>query len=144
MLGDWIKQEREARGWTQAELAARAGTSAAYIGHLEAGRRKDPRGSILEGLARAFGISIDEVRKQARGHLDIFPSDQLRAEGLPETHLRRMARLWLKSPERRAELLDSAHSLARATAKFEHLATELSEDDGDLPEVNHTPHAIAS
>lgn len=144
MLGDWIKREREVRGWTLAELGARVGTSGAYIQHLEAGRRKDPRGDILEGLARAFGVSIEAIRNEARQAPETFPAEQLRRDGLPEAEIARYRRYWIRYPGRRPALLEAAQGLARAYAKHEQLIAELHDDAGDTDQVDPAAHSIAS
>jgi transcriptional regulator with XRE-family HTH domain len=129
MLGDWIKREREARDWTLAELGERVGTSGAYIQHLEAGRRKDPRGDILEGLARAFGVSIEQ---------------QLRREGLPELEITRYQRFWRLYPDKRSAFLESAQDMARAYAKQEQLISQLHDDPGDTQQIDPASNPIAN
>ncbi len=53
-IGDRIKERREELGWSQVELAQRAGVSAGTIGNLEAGLRLRPRGIV--GLAATLGV----------------------------------------------------------------------------------------
>jgi transcriptional regulator with XRE-family HTH domain len=144
MLGDWIKREREARDWTLAELGERVGTSGAYIQHLEAGRRKDPRGDILEGLARAFGVSIEQIRKEIRTPPDIFPAEQLRREGLPELEITRYQRFWRLYPDKRSAFLESAQDMARAYAKQEQLISQLHDDPGDTQQIDPASNPIAN
>jgi len=50
-----LKQAREARGWSQEQLALEAGVSQGTIGNIESGARKRPR-DIL-GIASAVGVS---------------------------------------------------------------------------------------
>ena len=50
-----LKQAREARGWSQEQLAAEAGVSQGTIGNIESGARKRPR-DILRIVAAA-GVS---------------------------------------------------------------------------------------
>ena len=52
-----IRRAREARGWTQAMLAERVGTSQAYVARLEAGHIQ-PRVDTLERLAAALGYTF--------------------------------------------------------------------------------------
>jgi transcriptional regulator with XRE-family HTH domain len=139
MLGDWIKRARRARDWTQGELAARAG----YIQHLEANRRLSPRRDILEGLARAFGVSVDQLLKETSDIEGAFPADRLRAEGLPEQHIAELTELWAAYPADRAALLESAHSLARVNARLNQLTTRLKQEYGDAPQVE-PPHDRAA
>lgn len=49
------KGEREARGWSQSDLADRAGVSQGTIGNLESGLRKRPREIV--SIATALGVS---------------------------------------------------------------------------------------
>jgi transcriptional regulator with XRE-family HTH domain len=78
-LGDRIKEEREGRGWSQQELAARAGVSQGTIGNLEAGLRKSARN--LLGIAAAL-----EVRPEwlATGKGEKVPFGRGLTEGLRE------------------------------------------------------------
>lgn len=73
MIGQRIAQLRKARGWTQAELAARAGVHPNYITLLETGRRPDPGITLVCKLARALGVSVDA-----------FCPDLLTSDPIPE------------------------------------------------------------
>jgi DNA-binding XRE family transcriptional regulator len=53
-----IAQLRLKRGWSQAELARRAGTSQPYIARLEQGK-VDPQMSTALKIAKVLGVSID-------------------------------------------------------------------------------------
>ena len=54
---DTVKKARQHAGLTQAELAARAGTSQAHISAIEAGR-SDPSVSLLLEIARAANHTL--------------------------------------------------------------------------------------
>ena len=54
-----IRREREARNWTQKELAREADLSRSAVQKIETGERK-PNLATAKKLARVFGISIDE------------------------------------------------------------------------------------
>jgi len=58
-LGERVKTLREARGWSQAELARQAHVRQALISELETGKKTDTRGSILQRLARVLLVSVD-------------------------------------------------------------------------------------
>jgi transcriptional regulator with XRE-family HTH domain len=60
-IKDRLKQLRTAAGMTQQALAVKAGLSVSAVVHLEAGRIPDPRISTLRALARALGVSIDDL-----------------------------------------------------------------------------------
>jgi ribosome-binding protein aMBF1 (putative translation factor) len=59
-LGQLIRQAREARGWSQAELAKRAKLTQAYLSYLEADERQ-PSLSIAARLSRQLAIPLDEL-----------------------------------------------------------------------------------
>ena len=54
-----VRREREARNWTQKELAREADLSRSAVQKIETGERK-PNLATAKKLARVFGISIDE------------------------------------------------------------------------------------
>jgi transcriptional regulator with XRE-family HTH domain len=56
VFGDWLKQEREERRMTQAELAARIKTTQADISRLENGTRQ-PLVTELAPIFRALGLN---------------------------------------------------------------------------------------
>lgn len=60
-MGQRIRKLRDAKGWTQAELAKEAGTGEKYISALELDRRK-PGHELMAGLCRAFDITEQELR----------------------------------------------------------------------------------
>lgn len=65
-LGDRIKRLRDGRGLTQSALAALAGIKQPHLSQIESGVRQDPQGSVLAALARALGVTVDELlREQA-------------------------------------------------------------------------------
>lgn len=99
MLGDWIRSERERRGWSQSALARRAGITSQAINMLERGKSRSPNGTTVEGLAAAFGMTVADLYSAAYGDV---PSTltQLRSEGVPPAVL--------------AELEDAASELSEA------------------------------
>jgi transcriptional regulator with XRE-family HTH domain len=56
---------RQARRWTQEELAHRAGLSTRYIGQLER-NRASPSVDVLERLANAFRVAPVELLRPIR------------------------------------------------------------------------------
>lgn len=62
-MGQRIRRLRKAKGWSQTDLAERSGLARATIARLELarGRERLPSFSTLEGLARAFDITLDEL-----------------------------------------------------------------------------------
>ncbi len=55
-----MRNLRDQRGWTQEELAARAGKHWTYIGGIERGER-NPTVLVLADVARAFGVAISDL-----------------------------------------------------------------------------------
>jgi len=59
-FGKRLRALREARGWSQEEFADRAGLHRTYVSAVERGVR-NPTLSVLERLAKAFGIKLSEL-----------------------------------------------------------------------------------
>jgi transcriptional regulator with XRE-family HTH domain len=60
-FGDRLKRFRDSRGWSQRELAQRAGIPQPTIGYLETGRRSGLTVETARRIADALGISIDRL-----------------------------------------------------------------------------------
>jgi DNA-binding XRE family transcriptional regulator/molybdate-binding protein len=58
-----IRAARERRGWSQGELAARAGVTRQLVGAVETGRHA-PNVNAALGLAAALGLSVEELFAQ--------------------------------------------------------------------------------
>ena len=56
-----IKELRQARGWSPADLASALGVSVATVYNWETDKH-EPRASQLRDIARAFGVSMDSIR----------------------------------------------------------------------------------
>jgi transcriptional regulator with XRE-family HTH domain len=72
MVGAWVKAERERRGWSQSELARRAGLAQSYISRLEVNARTKPSLKVVEQFAQAFEISPEQLM-QAVGTMSPAP-----------------------------------------------------------------------
>jgi len=55
-----LKKHRQARGWSQAKLAEKVGTSTQYIGTLEI-KGKFPSSEMVHKLAGALGVDPTEL-----------------------------------------------------------------------------------
>jgi transcriptional regulator with XRE-family HTH domain len=57
-----IKRLRQAKGWTQAELAKKLGVSRVHVANLEspddAAHHRQPSLGLLEKLAKALGVPV--------------------------------------------------------------------------------------
>jgi transcriptional regulator with XRE-family HTH domain len=60
VLASNLKKHRYARGWSQAKLAEKIGTSTQYIGTLEI-KGKFPSSEMIHKLAKALGIDPTEL-----------------------------------------------------------------------------------
>ena len=60
-LGATVRRFREARGLSQNALAAAAGLDQGHLSAIEAGKRPNPTANVLLALARALGVTVDEL-----------------------------------------------------------------------------------
>jgi transcriptional regulator with XRE-family HTH domain len=72
LLASNLKTYRAARGWSQANLAEKTGTSTQYIGMIET-KIKFPSSNMLHKLAKALGIDPAELF-----HKDIDPETTMK------------------------------------------------------------------
>ena len=64
-LGEYIKEKRKLKDWSQRDLAAASGISNAEISRIESGKRKEPSSSILKDIANALGVPVEELLQEA-------------------------------------------------------------------------------
>jgi SOS-response transcriptional repressor LexA len=60
-FGKYVKAARERNMWTQDDLGARAGISTSAVAKIEADPIPHMRGTTYRGLAKAFGMSTDQL-----------------------------------------------------------------------------------
>jgi transcriptional regulator with XRE-family HTH domain len=65
ILGREIKKARADKGWKQQDLQVATGLSQTYLSKIELGKA-DPRFSIVERIARALDISLDQLSRKDR------------------------------------------------------------------------------
>ena len=58
-FGERLKRLREARGWSQQDLADESGVPYITIYRCERGLHQEPRVGVAAKLARALGVSLD-------------------------------------------------------------------------------------
>src|SRR5205085_1571135 len=58
-FGERLARIRQQRGWTQQELAERAGIRYETISRIENGVHKEPRVYVAVALAKALGTTVD-------------------------------------------------------------------------------------
>ena len=95
-IGGFVKEVREARHLSQAELARRCNLSRAYINALESGNVKEPSARTLGLLARALEIDIMEIL-EATGTIRINKDSGIADEAQLASYLRRERNLTEKS-----------------------------------------------
>ena len=64
-VGEEVKRLRQAKGWTQEQLAVYAGSSQPTVNLLEAGKR-NPSAATLEKLASALEVEVVDLFPKAR------------------------------------------------------------------------------
>jgi transcriptional regulator with XRE-family HTH domain len=64
-FGEYIKNLRIEKGWSQRELASKIGITSAVISRLESSERKKPSLTTLNAIAQNLGISQFELLKRA-------------------------------------------------------------------------------
>lgn len=81
-IGDLIRERREARGWSQEDLARRAGTSQQNIARIESGAVKHSR--YMQAALNALGSDLGSAISQTAAPEDIIPKDLLvGGKGMP-------------------------------------------------------------
>lgn len=66
MIGDRIAELRRAQGWDQSELARRAGVRQPSLSRIETGARRNPNAETMRRIARALGVSVDDLYPQTQ------------------------------------------------------------------------------
>ena len=87
-IGGFVKEVREARHFSQAELARRCNLSRAYINALESGNVKEPSARTLGLLAGALEIDIMEML-EATGTIRVGDRGGISDEAELSSYLRR-------------------------------------------------------
>src|ERR1044071_7903088 len=68
-IAERLRLEREARGWTLAEVAARSGVSRAMISKIER-CEASPTATVLVRLASAFALTIGSLIARSEAEAD--------------------------------------------------------------------------
>jgi transcriptional regulator with XRE-family HTH domain len=74
-IGQNLKRLRASLGMSQMGLAVGAGLSLSVVTQIEQGLNRDPRGSTLQGLARALGVTVDELLQET-GEENAIPAEE--------------------------------------------------------------------
>ena len=70
--GTKLHEIRQKQDISQAELAARTGTSIRYIRALEKGKRRNPSAELLYTLAVALDVPMETFMPVSYTHLDVY------------------------------------------------------------------------
>lgn len=60
-LGELVRDQRKQRGWSQSDLAEKAGVSRLWVGQFENGKDTVELGLVLKTL-RALGLNLEASR----------------------------------------------------------------------------------
>ena len=102
-VGREIRRLREAKGWSQAKLAADAGMGVSGVSQIETGAR-NPSAVTLAKLAKALGVGVAELFPEAPSPLPLEQPDEPKAGGLILDDIgafleARVGSRWLALPE---------------------------------------------
>lgn len=59
-----IRELRLKKGWTQTELARRAGVKQGVLSYIESGKTKHPRSDTLVAIAGALGVPVEKLMRK--------------------------------------------------------------------------------
>ena len=76
-FGERVAKARDKRGWTQQELAERAGVRYETINRIEKGKHVEPRVYVAVALAKALGTTVDYLAGMYEDETD--PSEMMAA-----------------------------------------------------------------
>lgn len=76
-FGDWVAQQRSARGLSRTTLAAKAGISEIQVYNIETGRTTNPREKTRAGLQKVLGKTPEPVVEAAEKAAEIAGVGQL-------------------------------------------------------------------
>lgn len=97
-IGQTIAANRAERGWSLRAFAETSGISLAYLSELEHGQ-KEPSGSTLEQLARAFKLPLADLLHSIADRLELpQPPPDIPTAGLDRAEIEQIAEFaeWLR------------------------------------------------
>lgn len=96
-LNDRIRQRREEKGLTAAELAQRAEISKGYLSEIESGRASRPSGEVLYRIATVLGTTVADLLEREVRPVSRTIHPRLRefadTEGLPEEDIQMLEQI---------------------------------------------------
>lgn len=126
-FGGVLRQAREAKGWSQRELAARSGVTQANISKIETGQ-VDPQISTLVELSRFLDLEVTLAPRQATPAIEAIIRDTSAARVPPQV-ARDLERI---SAATRAMRQGGQGALAEAPASFHQTVRRLAETAAPL------------
>jgi len=66
-FGEFLRQLRQSKEFSQKDTAAQSGVSSAYLAQLERGQRNPPSRKIMSRLAEVYGVTLQELLGKAYG-----------------------------------------------------------------------------
>jgi transcriptional regulator with XRE-family HTH domain len=130
--GDVVRTLRRAHGWTQKQLAAKAGVSDMTISKIERSARFNYRRTTMDGLARALDTTTAAL-------ITPPPSSEAREDGESgEILTNRLLALWAAlKPEHRPAGIDALAMVVALASEFESLSAKAlltqQQDDAQRP-----------
>lgn len=121
-----VRRLRQARGWTQTELAFHAGLAPSVISQIENGKRS-PNASTLDKLAKAFGVNVGDLFPKAQAPLPFDEQEeQRRYHSLAAwvRYMHRRARYWEQVLVEEGEGLFVGERFPDATLRYEAMQDE--------------------
>ena len=114
-LSTKLRQLREGKGYSVAQLAEESGVSPAYIRQIESEFRQNPTGEVLKKLASALGTTVPDLLGESLA----ITEDSLK--GVPKS-LRQLARKKGKQIDLRSEdieMLQNIHFRGKRPSKMD-------------------------
>jgi len=131
-VGEEVKRLRQAKGWTQEQLAVYAGSSQPTVNLLEAGKR-NPSASTLEKLARALEVEV----------VDLFPKPQAPQPSLEDAAqseaLQEALVVWFRGLVRRGRGIVQQSEREGPSEALTKKALEYQEEMGALRRIKGRP-----
>jgi transcriptional regulator with XRE-family HTH domain len=103
-LGERVRDYRQAKGLGQRELAGIIGVGSPYLSELEAGKRGRPSIRVLDHLAAALGVSLDDLLGRAGPPGPAVPAELAEfaaRRGLPEVDVAMLAGIQFRGAQPR-------------------------------------------
>jgi putative transcriptional regulator len=127
-VGEEVKRLRQAKGWTQEQLAVYAGSSQPTVNLLEAGKR-NPSASTLEKLARALEVEV----------VDLFPKPETPQPSLEDAAkseaLQEALAAWFQGLARRGQRIVKKSEKEGPSENLTKEAIEYQEEMGALRRI---------